>query len=58
MLWADPDEDISGYEMSDRGVSWVFGSDVVKAFLEENDFDLFVRAHQVVEDGYEFFAKR
>jgi len=26
--------------------------------LDKNDFDLVVRAHQVVEDGYEFFASR
>ena len=28
------------------------------AFLERHDLDLLVRAHQVVEDGYEFFAGR
>lgn len=27
-------------------------------FLEAQDLDLIVRAHQVVEDGYEFFAGR
>lgn len=27
-------------------------------FLERHDLDLLVRAHQVVEDGYEFFAGR
>lgn len=31
---------------------------VVHKFLQKNDFDLICRAHQVVEDGYEFFAKR
>lgn len=31
---------------------------VVNKFLIRHDFDLICRAHQVVEDGYEFFAKR
>lgn len=31
---------------------------VVGKFLHKHDFDLICRAHQVVEDGYEFFAKR
>ena len=36
----------------------MFGADIVATFLEEHDLDLIVRAHQVVEDGYEFFAGR
>ena len=32
--------------------------DVVNQFLQKEDMDLAVRAHQVVEDGYEFFANR
>lgn len=43
---------------NDRGVSFTFGPDVVSAFLKRHDLDLVVRAHQVVEDGYEFFARR
>lgn len=31
---------------------------IVAKFLAKHDFDLICRAHQVVEDGYEFFAKR
>ena len=27
-------------------------------FLQKHDMDLICRAHQVVEDGYEFFSKR
>jgi len=57
-LWSDPDKDISGWGENDRGVSFTFGPDVVQHFLKNHDFDLIVRAHQVVEDGYEFFAKR
>merc|ERR1711943_161882 len=43
---------------NDRGVSYTFGADVVSKFLQKHDYDLIVRAHQVVEDGYEFFAQR
>jgi len=58
LLWADPDPDQAGWGANDRGVSFTFGGDVVENFLKKHDFDLIVRAHQVVEDGYEFFAKR
>ncbi|CAE8666985.1 unnamed protein product, partial [Polarella glacialis] len=58
LLWADPDKDIAGWAENDRGVSFIFGPDVVTGFLQKHDLDLVCRAHQVVEDGYEFFAKR
>ncbi|VEU41339.1 unnamed protein product [Pseudo-nitzschia multistriata] len=58
LLWSDPSPNIQGWAENDRGVSYIFGSDVVENFLERQDLDLIVRAHQVVEDGYEFFAGR
>lgn len=58
LLWSDPEKDIIGWGENDRGVSYTFGPDVVAKFLRKHDLDLIVRAHQVVEDGYEFFAKR
>lgn len=58
LLWADPDPDILGWAESDRGVSYTFGQDVIHEFLEMHDLDLICRAHQVVEDGYEFQADR
>lgn len=58
LLWSDPDQECVGWEESERGVSYVFGANIVKKFLKDNDMDLVCRAHQVVEDGYEFFAKR
>jgi serine/threonine-protein phosphatase PP1 catalytic subunit len=58
LLWSDPDAQISGWGENDRGVSFVFGADVVSHFLEVQDLDLLIRGHQVVEDGYEFFAGR
>ncbi|XP_034108702.1 serine/threonine-protein phosphatase alpha-2 isoform-like [Drosophila sulfurigaster albostrigata] len=58
LLWADPDPKIMGWSDNDRGVSVTFGSDIVGKFIHRFKFDLICRAHQVVEDGYEFFAKR
>ncbi|KAL1195423.1 Serine/threonine-protein phosphatase PP1 isozyme 6 [Cardamine amara subsp. amara] len=58
LLWADPDRDIEGWGENERGVSYTFGADKVAEFLQTHDLDLICRAHQVVEDGYEFFAKR
>ncbi|CAE7242205.1 ppp1cc [Symbiodinium microadriaticum] len=58
LLWSDPDRDYVGWAENDRGVSYVFGTDVVAAFLKRYNLDLVCRAHQVVEDGYEFFGKR
>lgn len=57
LLWSDP-ENIQGWGDNDRGVSITYGTDVVKNFLENVDLDLICRAHQVVEEGYEFFADR
>jgi serine/threonine-protein phosphatase PP1 catalytic subunit len=41
-----------------RGVSYTFGHDIIAEFLSKFDLDLVCRAHQVVEDGYEFQADR
>ncbi|KAJ8621563.1 hypothetical protein MRB53_030092 [Persea americana] len=58
LLWADPDKDVEGWGENDRGISYTFGADKVTEFLKKHDLDLICRAHQVMEDGYEFFAKR
>jgi hypothetical protein len=47
-----------GWAESDRGVSYTFGPDVLSEFLDQHKLDLICRAHQVVEDGYEFQADR
>ena len=57
LLWSDPDDAATdGFGENDRGVSVIFNGEVVKKFLQNNDLDLIVRAHQVVEEGYQFFA--
>ncbi|KPI84925.1 putative serine/threonine protein phosphatase pp1(59) [Leptomonas seymouri] len=59
LLWSDPaDEPIVGFGDNDRGVSWTFGENVVESIVQNFDLDLICRAHQVVDEGYLFFAKR
>lgn len=58
LLWSDPERGIQGYGDNDRGVSFTFGEQIVRKFNEKHDIDLICRAHQVVEDGYEFFQRR
>ena len=58
LLWSDPDKEAQEYDENDRGVSVIFGEKIVQDFNKKNDLDLIIRAHQVVDDGYEFFAQR
>ena len=58
LLWSDPDKEATEYDENDRGVSVIFGEKVVTDFNKKNDLDLIIRAHQFVDDGYEFFANR
>ncbi|CAB1121107.1 unnamed protein product [Ectocarpus sp. CCAP 1310/34] len=58
LLWSDPEAGICGWGRNPRGVSYTFGHDVIEEFLTRHDLDLICRAHQVVEDGYQFQANR
>lgn len=58
LLWSDPDKAMSGWRANTRGVSYVYGQDVVLDFCQRMGIDMIARAHQVVQDGYEFFAGR
>ena len=58
LLWSDPDKNANGWGENERGVSVTFSVQIVEAFLDKHDLDLICRAHQVVENGYEFFANR
>lgn len=58
LLWSDPDKNVTRWGENDRGVSVTFGAEIVDEFLDMVNIDLICRAHQVVEDGYEFFADK
>ena len=58
LLWSDPDSEVNEFGPNERGISVTFNAVTVEKFLKANDLDLICRAHQVVEEGYEFFANR
>ena len=41
-----------------KGFKLCISPNIIQKFLEDNSLDLICRAHQVVEDGYEFFGDR
>ena len=38
--------------MSPRGAGWIFGEEITKKFLSDNNVDFIVRAHQLAMDGW------
>ncbi|CAD5214185.1 unnamed protein product [Bursaphelenchus okinawaensis] len=58
VLWSDPQAGVQGYTPSTRGASYCFGEDALNDKLQKLNLDMVVRAHQVVNDGFEFFANR
>ena len=58
ILWSDPSTEVDDWGQNERGISYIYSLTVIKKFLEQNNLDLICRAHQVVEDGYEFFGDR
>jgi serine/threonine-protein phosphatase PP1 catalytic subunit len=58
ILWSDPESNQKSWNENDRGVSYTFNEKVLTKFLDNNNLDLLCRAHQVVEEGYEFFGDK
>ena len=58
LVWSDPDENLflDFCHNNERGISICFSKTAVEDFTKRNDIDLICRAHQVVEEGYQFFA--
>lgn len=44
---SDPDEKVQGWQPNSRGISFVFGVDVLTDVCEKLNIDLIARAHQV-----------
>ncbi|CAB3405908.1 unnamed protein product [Caenorhabditis bovis] len=58
LLWSDPTNKGDGWFHSIRGISYMFGKAVVEQACKNLGIDLIIRAHQVVQDGYEMMTGR
>ncbi|TKR94820.1 hypothetical protein L596_009055 [Steinernema carpocapsae] len=66
LLWADPEKGVTkmfdgakGFEPNKlRAVSFIFGEVAVEEKCKKLGIEMVIRAHQVVEYGYAFFANR
>ena len=59
ILWSDPDKNAGdNFGPNERGISYTFSKKVLLQFLSDNKLELLCRAHQVVEEGYEFFGNK
>uniref|UniRef100_A0A915JNP2 Serine/threonine specific protein phosphatases domain-containing protein n=1 Tax=Romanomermis culicivorax TaxID=13658 RepID=A0A915JNP2_ROMCU len=56
LLWADPKTGSQGFNPNYRGISVDFGEDTVEEFCKNTGVELILRGHQVVSNGYEYFA--
>lgn len=54
LLWSDPDDSVPTWALSPRGCGFLFGSVVTGQFTHLNSLDLIARAHQLVEEGYQY----
>ena len=59
ILWSDPNDNENMNEFfgfNERGISVTFSKKSLQNFLKDNNLELLCRAHQVVEQGYEFYG--
>lgn len=53
ILWSDPSFQTGDFEPSRRGTGWRFGNTPLTEFLRINSFDMIIRGHEVVDEGFE-----
>ena len=57
LMWSDPSSMIDDlWGSNSRGVSYTYSAEAIYTFLRNNKLQLLCRAHQLVPEGYKFFA--
>lgn len=56
IMWNDPKEKLEGFKESFRGPDiFFFGNDVFHKFMEANNLNFLIRAHECFPEGYKWF---
>lgn len=59
LLWSDPDENVSGFHKSERGIGVTFGKDECTKFIRINRLKMICRSNQVEMNGYKkYFGEK
>jgi len=59
LVWSDPEDITTSWQMSPRGAGYLFGRQVTNEFHHVNNLQLIARAHQLVMEGRKYhFEKR
>ncbi|MFO8018472.1 MAG: metallophosphoesterase [Promethearchaeia archaeon] len=60
MMWNDPKEEVNHFQPSYRGSDiFFFGEDALDEFMDGNNLETIIRAHEVFPEGYRwFFGKK
>jgi len=54
LMWSDPNDNIDTWALNDRGAGYFFGAKVAKQFNHMNGLEIIARAHQLVQEGYNY----
>ena len=54
ICWSDPEADLVGWGVNQRGAGWLFGSRPTQEFCHNNNLKMIARAHQLAMEGYEW----
>lgn len=56
LMWSDPCQSPENWGINSRGISCTYNANSIIKFLKNNKLQLLCRAHQLVSEGYKFFA--
>ena len=55
LLTSQPDEEVDTFTIPIKGMGYIFGEKALDKFYQKNNFDFFIRGHDVEEEGYRYY---